>query len=79
MAGQTTNLVGPPDYARAPAPEVRPGDWIGPCGTNNFAHRDTCFGCGAKRPRDADGLNLRSAAAPPEPAAAAAEEEAAAE
>ena len=31
------------------------------------------------RPRDADGLNLRSAAAPPEPAAAAAEEEAAAE
>ena len=29
------------------------------------------------RPRDADGLNLRSAAAPPEPAAAAAEEEAA--
>ena len=31
------------------------------------------------RPRDADGLNLRSAAAPPAPAAAAAEEEAAAE
>ena len=36
--------------------EKKPGDWTCPsCRVNNFARRDQCFRCGARKPFDGDG------------------------